>query len=275
MNHLLQKLIDTIPIYQDIMQLDIAFSVSDTEKYIYLSNTDTMKFPFEVGTRIDEGGYEAVLNMIKETRQPFVNFVPREATGNVPIKAIVAPVFDEDELVGLFSISINMDKEEKIEGISGKLTESIGQVYSLVETITDAAKKMNEMMTSIGENILVASESIKEGTESIELIKGIADQSELLGINAAIVSAKAGEEGRSFSVVASEMRKLASESAQISDKVVKSLKGMEESVQEVLKNIENAKEIAQNQYNNTDNVKRSIKLISEQSNELVDQSKQQ
>lgn len=275
MNHLLQKLIDTIPIYQDIMQLDIAFSVSDTEKYIYLSNTDTMKFPFEVGTRIDEGGYEAVLNMIKETRQPFVNFVPREVTGNVPIKAIVAPVFDEGELVGLFSISINMDKEEKIEGISGKLTESIGQVYSLVETITDAAKKMNEMMTAIGENILVASESIKEGTESIELIKGIADQSELLGINAAIVSAKAGEEGRSFSVVASEMRKLASESAQISDKVVKSLKGMEESVQEVLKNIENAKEIAQNQYNDTDNVKRSIKLISEQSNELVDQSKQQ
>ena len=36
MNEILQKLIDTAPIYQEILQQDIAFSISDMEKYIYM-----------------------------------------------------------------------------------------------------------------------------------------------------------------------------------------------------------------------------------------------
>lgn len=42
MNEILQKLIDTAPIYQDILQQDIAFSISDMEQYLYMLETDLM-----------------------------------------------------------------------------------------------------------------------------------------------------------------------------------------------------------------------------------------
>lgn len=275
MNDVLQKLIDTIPIYQDILQLDIAFSVSDMERYLYLSETDTMKFPFEVGTRVDEGGYEVVLNAIKVSGEPFINYVPREVTGTVPIKAIVAPVYDQGEMVGLFSVSMSLDKDEKIERTSEGLTTSIDQIYEWIDLLTQEAEGLTNMMSSIQDNISEAAQNIQEGNESIQLIKGIAKQSGFLGINAAIVSAKSGEEGRGFSVVASEMRKLAVQSTTISEKVIDSLKGIEESIQNVLKNIEEVKGITEKQYTEIDNVRNNVKSVSEQSQELVEYSKQQ
>lgn len=275
MNEILQKLIDTAPIYQDILQQDIAFSISDMEQYLYMLETDLLKFPFPVGTRIDAGGYEAVLNIIKSTKKPFINYVPKEITGTVPLKAIVAPIFDEDEMVGLFSVSISMDKEEKVSTTSERLTQSVEQVYGLIDTITNSADGLNNMMQSIQENVAQAVESIKAGNESISQIKKIAKQSGLLGLNAAIVSAKSGEDGKSFSVVAKEMQKLAADSTTISEQVVQSLNGIEESIKEILQFIEEAKVMAQSQYVETDNVRNNMKLISEQSIALVEYSKQE
>ena len=275
MNHILQKLIDTAPLYQQVLQQDIAFSISDMEQYLYMLETDLMKFPFPVGTRIDAGGYEAVLNMIKSTRKPFINHVPREVTGTVPIKTIVAPIFDGEEMVGLFSVSINTDKEEKIGATSEKLTHSVEQVYGLIDTITNSADGLNNMMQSIQENVARAVESIRVGNESIAQIKKIAKQSGLLGLNAAIVSAKSGEDGRSFSVVATEMQKLAADSSAVSEQVVHSLNGIEASIKEILQYIEEAKTMAQSQFTETDHVRSNMKLISEQSIELVEYSKEQ
>lgn len=212
--------------------------------------------------------------MIQSTGKPFVNYVPREVTGTVPIKAIVAPIFDKGEMIGLFSVSVNMDKEEKIGATSERLTQSVEQVYGLIDTITNSADGLNNMMQSIQENVAQAVESIKAGNESIAHIKKIAKQSGLLGLNAAIVSAKSGEDGKSFSVVATEMQKLAADSTVISEQVVQSLNGIEASVKEILRYIEEAKAMAQSQYVETDHVRNNMKLISEQSVELVEYSKQ-
>jgi len=60
----------------------------------------------------------------------------------------------------------------------------------------------------------------------------------------------------------------------ISEKVVQSLNGIENSVKEILQFIEEAKAMAQSQYVETDNVRSNMRLISEQSIELVEYSKQ-
>lgn len=128
-------------------------------------------------------------------------------------------------------------------------------------------------MGSIENNTIEADENLKLGNEAIALITGIAKQSNLLGLNAAIEASKAGENGKGFSVVASEMRKLAVQSKETAEQVVASLQKIERSVDNVLSDIRVAKEISENQQDATNGVCDNIEKIARISNELVSYSK--
>lgn len=140
------------------------------------------------------------------------------------------------------------------------------------EIITQAIQALStigEIITQVSAGADELGQYSEEIDHVIELISNVAEQTNLLALNAAIEAARAGEHGRGFAVVADEVRSLAEQTISASEKITKNIIAIQKNTKEVIQGVNLAQENASASQGLGDQALASIKTISENTKENV------
>jgi archaellum component FlaC len=218
------NVIDYLPMF---FEDDVAFGITDREKYLAVKTNDKLPIKIKEGDYIQESG--AVMEALK-TGKVMVREIPKEVYG-IRFKSYAVPLFDEsNKVIGVVVVGKSLERKNEIAALSEDLSSSLQQIALSIEHISSEVQNIVHANENILKEVNVASESTKGTDNILGFIQNISKQTNLLGMNAAIEAAKAGEHGRGFSVVAQEIRKLSGSSSESIRKIDEVLKQIGQSV---------------------------------------------
>ncbi len=146
----------------------------------------------------------------------------------------------------IFKISASKSND-KTQLLNLKIKEAYDfsgkELKSLSENI-NSMQVLKQKVRVIAELIIELTDYVKQIGSMVSIVENISEQTNMLALNAAVEAARAGEYGKGFSVVASEIRKLADESKQATSKITTLVSEIEQTTSSTLSATEeSAKEI--------------------------------
>jgi methyl-accepting chemotaxis protein len=142
----------------------------------------------------------------------------------------------------------NADKEaERVKGISHENKHTIEKLALEVDEASRVINKLHQDSASIG--------------SILDVIRGIAEQTNLLALNAAIEAARAGEQGRGFAVVADEVRSLASKTQESTQEIQSMIEALQAGAEEAVTAMTRGKQQAESCVDQSDLANEALNSI--------------
>ncbi|MCM1536902.1 MAG: methyl-accepting chemotaxis protein [bacterium] len=260
-NNVLEALMRTLPMMQEIFGLDVQICLCDREKTIGVWYAKSFRLDIRVGEYFDpsQPAHQEMLAAMKTGKQT-VNILPKFVYG-VPVRGIITPIADGDEIVGVLSCAVSLEKQAEIEAAANILSNNIHITNDNANEIAAGAAQLASQMgvvSQISGKIHVLAEQMQE---SVGIIRNNSTRSNMIALNASIEAARVGEAGRGFAVVAQEMGKLAKSSGNATGEISAKLDTTFTELNGILEQIGEVSNVAGIQAKNVEEIAASLEEI--------------
>lgn len=272
MNNSLQAYVNIAPLIKEILGSSSALAVVDTEKYIYFSPSDSLPISIKVGDSAIVTGDDTYIRALKGEKISMM--LPPEIFGK-PVATKILPIkdFETGEIVGLLTYSKPLDHEAKIDNELAQLNQIIQNIHINIQRLAAQSEELTATSIDINEQANTSYEHSKQIADVVKLIEGISNQTNLLGLNAAIEAARSGEAGKGFGVVADEIRKLSQHTKEAVGTITQSLNTIRDNLNKLNSGTKEVSAASEEQSIVTVEVVNEIEQLDNKSKELVNYMK--
>ncbi|MFJ7738239.1 methyl-accepting chemotaxis protein [Lysinibacillus sp. NPDC097287] len=232
---IMQSLVETLPMFHEVFDKEIAITLNDieTRSVVFVLEGSKVKLHLKQGTIIDDS---------PELRRVFQGQIlkmdiPVEMFGS-PMNSEIYPVRENGKVVGALSFIFPVEAQQKVEEYMKSLEAIINDLQLKVTAVAAHSEELSATSETMTDRSRQALENSQRSNDVTDFIKTISKQTNLLGLNASIEAARAGQFGAGFNIVAQEVRKLSSETSTATEQIETSLKTITSNVQSLMESME-------------------------------------
>ncbi|BCZ44411.1 chemotaxis protein [Clostridium gelidum] len=256
-NELIQSFFNLIPYFQYYFEDELVFTISNTERFLFVQDCENLRMASKTGDAIPAG---CAADVCLNQKKPVSLIVPAHVFG-VPLKTMAVPVFENGKISGTMAIGLSLSKKERISNLSNTLSHSLTEISTNLFDMTSGIQNIFETNSSIQKFIEITKDNSQKTDEVLSFIEGIAKQTNLLGLNAAIESARAGEYGKGFSVVSTEIRNLSKSTKESANQINSILNTIQNSINEIYLRFNDSNLLLDNQSSGLEEITATIQEL--------------
>lgn len=266
-NEVINAFSHIIPYLHVFMDEEASIAIADTEKYLINVGSAGLSLESKSGDPIPQRG--AAYIAIKEGRA-VINNVPKEVYGtafksySIPVRGVTGDV------EGCLMVAKSLEKREELLTLSRKLSDSLKNISDVANGFSSKLKLVVEMNNDTAMKTEIAQEKVGSTDKIFDFINDVANQTDMLGINASIEATRAGADGRGFKVIAQEIRNLSQTSKSSVYQINHMLGSINKSVEDICEMTAKAQEITANYSASFSNIAGSVEKLNDSSKQLED-----
>lgn len=260
---------DFAPIIAEMFPEGAFLYMTDLEKIGYRQGSKKFDVPgMTLGTLLNPN---MIASKAINTKQLVVEELDASVHG-IPMLVMASPLLsdeDNNQVVCTLGMALPKQNARLLREVSHQLSQELEGLSSVVLELATTAGQINSNEQELNEVILNINNFSADIDEVLGLITLIADETKMLGLNAAIEAAHAGQSGKGFGVVAAEIRKLSLESKNTVLKIKGFVQNIKKSIEEAMGKSTNTLRSCEEQAAATEEISASVQEIASVADRLA------
>lgn len=263
---------ETCSLFHKAILIENTIAVTDKEKFIHhFIGKEGQSVGSMVGKPYPDKGY---IPAVLKTGRPHGGIIGKEVYG-VAFKSSTVPVHNfKGDLIGTLTLALSLGYQTALQEVTQGISTSAEQLTAATEDIASSSTHLLGNVNDVLEQTQDIVQLIEQTNVILDFVNNVASSSKLLGLNAAIEAARAGDSGRGFSVVADEIRKMAENSAKSVNDTKKIIASINDKVNHLLQRIRELSGVAQTQAAASEEISASIQQLASNTHTIEEIAKE-